>query len=132
MQSQALPGCMAGQLEGDGDLVASREEACPCGDQHPVSGQFRQCPACGEIGADRGWDRVVGGDRGLDRVTAGQLCPRAGQRLCAEQGGNAGHQSAGGVRLAVTELVEQVPVGAHDIDALRLSMPKHGLGEFRK
>jgi hypothetical protein len=36
------------------------------------------------------------------------------------------------VRLAVTELAEQVPLGPHDIDAARVSMLKHGLGEFRK
>jgi hypothetical protein len=32
----------------------------------------------------------------------------------------------------VTELAEQVPLGAHDVDAVRLSMPKHSLGEFGK
>jgi hypothetical protein len=75
---------------------------------------------------------MVGGDHGLDRVTAGQLHPGVGQRLCAEQGSDAGDQRAGGVRLAVTEMAEQVPLGAHDVDAVRLSMLKHGLGEFRK
>jgi hypothetical protein len=75
---------------------------------------------------------MVGGDQGLDRVTAGQLYPRVGQRLRAQQGGDAGHQRAGGVRLAVTELAEQAPLGAHDADAVRLRMLKHGLGEFRK
>jgi len=42
------------------------------------------------------------------------------------------NQRAGGVRLAVTELAEQVPLGAHDFDAVRLSMLKHSLGEFGK
>jgi hypothetical protein len=32
----------------------------------------------------------------------------------------------------VTELAEQVPLGAHDVDAVRLSMLKHSLGEFGK
>jgi hypothetical protein len=72
---------------------------------------------------------MVGGDQGRDRVTAGQLYPRVGQRLCAEQGGDAGHQSAGGVRLAVTELAEQVPLGSHDVDAVRLGVLAHGLGD---
>jgi len=36
----------------------------------------------------------------------------------AQQGGDAGDQRAGGARLAVTELAEQVPLGAHDVDAV--------------
>jgi len=36
------------------------------------------------------------------------------------------------VRPSVTELAEQVPLGPHYVDAARLSMLKHGLGEFRK
>jgi hypothetical protein len=75
---------------------------------------------------------MVGGNHGLGRVTAGQLNPGVGQRLCAEQGGDAGDQRAGGVRLAVTELAEQVPLGAHDVDAIWLGMIAHGLGEFGK
>jgi hypothetical protein len=38
VQSQALPGCVSGQLEGERDLIASRERPCPSGDQHPVDG----------------------------------------------------------------------------------------------
>jgi hypothetical protein len=75
---------------------------------------------------------MVSGDRGLDRVAAGQGYLRVAQSLRAQQGGDAGDQRAGGVRLAVTELAEQVPLGAHDFDAVRLSMLKHSLGEFGK
>jgi len=52
------------------------------------------------------------------------------QWLRAQQGGDAGDQRAGEVRLAVTELAEEVPLGAHDVDAVRLGMLAHGLGEF--
>jgi hypothetical protein len=75
---------------------------------------------------------MVSGDHGLDRDPAGQVYLRVAQGLCAQHGGDAGDQRAGGVRLAVTELAEQVPLGPHDIDAARVSMLKHGLGEFRK
>jgi hypothetical protein len=36
------------------------------------------------------------------------------------------------VRPAVTEQAEQVPLGAHDIDAARLSMLEHSPGEAGK
>jgi hypothetical protein len=75
---------------------------------------------------------VVSGDHGLHRVTAGQVYLRVTQWPRAQQGGDAGDQRAGGARLAVTELAEQVPLGAHDVDAVRLSMLKHSLGEFGK
>lgn len=100
--------------------------------QESVRGQFRQCPARGEIGADRGGDRMVSGDHGLHRVTAGQVYLRVTQLPRAQQGGDTGDQRAGGARLAATELAEQVPLGAHDVDAVRLSMLEHSLGEFGK
>ena len=75
---------------------------------------------------------MVGGDHGLDRVTAGQVYLRVTQRLRAEQGCDTGDQRAGGAWLAVTELAEQMPLGPHDIDAVRLGMLKHSLGEFGK
>jgi hypothetical protein len=34
--------------------------------------------------------------------------------------------------MAVTELAEQMPLGAHDVDAVRLGVLAHGLGEFWK
>jgi hypothetical protein len=76
--------------------------------------------------------RMAGGDDGLDRVPAGQVHLGMAQGLRAQQGGDAGDQRGGGVQPSVTELAEQVPLGPHDIDAARLSMLKHGLGEFRK
>jgi hypothetical protein len=33
---------------------------------------------------------------------------------------------------SVTELDEQVTLGAHDVDAVRLGVLERGLGEFRK
>jgi hypothetical protein len=36
------------------------------------------------------------------------------------------------VRRAITELPEQVLLGPHGIDAARISVLKHGPGEFRK
>jgi len=75
---------------------------------------------------------MVSGDHGLDRVAAGQVYLRVAQSLRAQQGGDAGDQRTGGARLAVTELAKQVPLGAHDVDAVRLSMLKHSLGGFGK
>jgi hypothetical protein len=73
---------------------------------------------------------MVSGDHCLDRITARQVYLRVAQWLRAEQGGDAGDQRAGGERLAVTEVAEQVPLGAHDVDAVRLDVFAHGLGEF--
>lgn len=52
--------------------------------------------------------------------------------LADNQASRTGDQRAGGVRLAVTELAEQVPLGADDVDAVRLSMLKDSLGELGK
>jgi hypothetical protein len=91
----------------------------------PVGSQFRQCRA---ERSPQGSDSS--GDHDLDRGTAGQVYLKVAQRLRGKQRGDAGDQRAGGMRLAATELAEQVPLGAHDIYVVRLSMLKHSLGEF--
>jgi hypothetical protein len=68
----------------------------------------------------------------LTESRLGQCYLRVVQSPGAQQGGDAGDQRTGRVRLAVTEQAEQVPLGALDIDAARLSMLKHSLGEFGK
>jgi hypothetical protein len=75
---------------------------------------------------------MIGGDHGLDRGTAGQVYLKVAQRCRAQQRGDAGDQRAGGMRLAATELAEQVALGTQDVDAAGLSMLKHSLGEFGK
>jgi hypothetical protein len=71
-------------------------------------------------------------DRSPGQVPWSSFGTPQAQSLRAQQGGDAGDQRAGGVRLAVTELAEQVPLGADDVDAVRLSMLKDGLGELGK
>jgi hypothetical protein len=73
---------------------------------------------------------MLGGDHGLDRVTAGQVYLRVTQRLSAEHAGDAGDQRLGGVRLALTELAEQMLLGPDDVDAARLDKLGDDLGEL--
>jgi hypothetical protein len=52
------------------------------------------------------------------------------QRLGAKQAGDAGDQRLGGVRLAVSELAQQLLLGPDDVDAARLGKLGDDLGEL--